>query len=140
MVFALDVKDILDDKRLKEIKDKGYTRIPVFKETPDSMAGILYAKDLIGVAPGVKVENIFRKNNLLIISEDKKLDEILNEFVNRKTHISFVINEYGDFEGIVTMEDVIEEVLKVEIVDESDICIDTQSKAREKAKNLLKNI
>ena len=138
VIFALEIKTVLDSKLLKKIKVGGFSRIPIYKDSLDSVVGILYVKDLIEVHAGVKVEEVYREDNLIVVSLDKKLDELLNEFIRARRHLAFVFDNYGVLQGLVSLEDVIEEVLKVEIVDEEDLVVDLQEVARKKAQKLKK--
>ncbi len=102
---------------LKEIK---YSRIPVFEDSFDKIKGILYAKDLLGK---MNEKKNFKWPNLLrepkFVPENKKLDDLLKEFQEEKTHIAIVVDEYGGSSGIVSLEDVLEEIVG-EITDEFD--------------------
>jgi len=138
VIFALEVNEALTAKMIKMIKEQGFSRIPVYKKNKDDIVGILYVKDLIGMKVGIKVSNIYRKGRLISVTEDKKLDELLNEFIRMKTHLAFVFNEYKTLQGIVSLEDVIEEVLKIEIVDEEDLVDDLQELAKKKAKKVVR--
>ncbi len=133
VVFSLEIDTILTKKILKEIKDSGFTRIPVYKKKIDKLIGILYSKDLIGIQKETRVKNIYRKN-LLKTTNNKKLDSILNQFIKERIHLAVVFNKYKEFVGIVTLEDIIEEILRKEIVDEYDNDVDLQKVARKKAK------
>jgi metal transporter CNNM len=130
VIFALEYNDILDSSVLQKIKKHGFTRIPIYKDTIDKIVGILYVKDLIDIKKNTKVKDIYRKNNLIIITEDQKLDQLFNNFIKKKDHIAFVFDNYGGLEGIVTLEDVIEEVIGQEIVDESDLVVNMREKAK----------
>ncbi len=130
VVFALPLGIKLDAKTLTKIKKEGFTRIPVYKDVIDNAVGVLYAKDLITLTPGKKIDKVYKKGKALTISRDTKLDVLLNEFIKAKTHIAFVENEYQGLEGIVTLEDVVEEILRQEIVDETDHVVNLQKKAR----------
>lgn len=132
VVYALEVNSILDDKLLKEIQKRGFTRIPVYEETTDNIVGILYTKSLLGIRKGTKIAKVLKKHNLTIVDKNFNLDKLLNMFIKQREHMAFVKNEYQGLEGVVTLEDVIEEVLKVEIVDENDSFIDMQKLARKK--------
>ena len=119
-VVAVDIDTGYKDLR-KVIKSSGYSRIPVFDEEFDKMVGILYVKDLIGHR---NEGNAFRwqklvRNNILYIPESKKLNELLREFQQERLHIGIVVDEYGGTSGIVTLEDIMEEVLG-EIKEEFD--------------------
>ncbi|MDX2432172.1 MAG: transporter associated domain-containing protein, partial [Bacteroides sp.] len=102
------------------IIDSGYSRIPVYEETSDHLKGILYVKDLL---PHIKQQNDYNWQRLIrepfYVPETKKINDLLNEFQVKKTHLAIVVDEYGGTEGIVTMEDILEEVVG-EITDESD--------------------
>ncbi|MEX0988091.1 MAG: gliding motility-associated protein GldE [Bacteroidales bacterium] len=99
--------------------NSGYSRIPVFEESPDNIKGILYVKDLL---PHIK-KTKFKWQTLIrppfFVPETKKINELLQEFQQTKIHLAIVVDEYGGMKGIVTMEDILEEVVG-EITDESD--------------------
>lgn len=109
---------------LSLVIDHGHSRIPVFEGTIDKVIGILYAKDLLklhreGVlaAAGVSLADLAR--DAYFIPESKKIDEVLDEFRAKRIHMAVVIDEYGGTAGLVTLEDVIEEIVG-EIEDEFD--------------------
>ncbi len=97
---------------LSEIKNSGYSRIPVFTETIDQVKGILYIKDLI---PHLKKDKDFYWQNLIrpafFVPESKKIDDLLRNFQTKRIHIAIVVDEYGGTTGLVTLEDVIEEIV-----------------------------
>ena len=105
---------------MSELKEIKYSRIPVFEDSFDKIKGILYAKDLLGK---MNEKKNFKWPNLLrepkFVPENKKLDDLLKEFQEEKTHIAIVVDEYGGSSGIVTLEDVLEEIVG-EITDEFD--------------------
>ena len=103
------------------IKSSGYSRFPVYEEDLDNLTGILYVKDLIGLT---KEDdnfnwNEFVRDNVLYVPETKKIDALLKEFQSKRTHMAIVVDEYGGSAGIVTLEDIMEEVVG-EIRDEFD--------------------
>ncbi len=102
------------------IIDSGYSRIPVYEETSDHLKGILYVKDLL---PHINKKDEFKWQELIrepfFVPETKKINDLLKEFQDKKIHLAIVVDEYGGTEGIVTMEDIMEEVVG-EITDESD--------------------
>lgn len=106
---------------LKLIKDSGYSRIPVFTEDLDNISGILYAKDLLGfLDAGADFEwQALIRTKLLYVPESKKLNDLLKEIQTQRLHLGIVVNEYGGTEGLVTLEDLMEEVVG-EIRDEFD--------------------
>ena len=105
---------------LKELTDIKFSRIPIYNESFDNIKGILYVKDLIGK---INTSKNYNWNQLLrepkFVPENKKLDDLLKEFQEEKKHIAIVVDEYGGSSGIVTLEDVLEEIVG-EITDEYD--------------------
>jgi putative hemolysin len=119
-VTAVDIET--DLKTLtRTIIDSGYSRIPVYEGTSDNLKGILYVKDLL---PHINKNAGFRWQELIrepfYVPETKKINDLLKEFQEKKIHLAIVVDEYGGTEGIVTMEDILEEVVG-EITDESDL-------------------
>lgn len=95
--------------------------MPVFEESFDSIIGILYVKDLLGLTKegdSFEWQTIVR-DNVLYVPETKKIDELLKEFQSKRTHMAIVVDEYGGSAGIVTLEDIMEEVVG-DIRDEFD--------------------
>ena len=134
VVFALEIDTPINDKLLKKIKKSGFTRIPIYKKTLDNIVGIIYLKDLIGIKKNDTIKKLCKKKELFKITTEKKLDVLLNQFIRKKIHLATVFNEYNEFRGIVTLEDILEEILKKEIVDENDTVVDLQKMAKEKMK------
>ena len=132
VVFSLEENTLLDDRTLEKIKRLGFTRIPIYKKELDKIIGILYVKDLVGIKKGKKAKDFCKKRKLIKIKEEKKLDVLLNIFIKKKIHLVIVENKYGEFQGIVSLEDVIEEILRVEIVDELDKIKNLQKRAKSK--------
>jgi putative hemolysin len=105
---------------IQVINESGYSRIPVFTETFDNIKGILYVKDLlpfIGENKNFKWQELIRPG--YYVPETKKIKDLLQEFLEKKIHMAIVVDEYGGTEGIITLEDVLEEIVG-EINDESD--------------------
>ena len=117
-VFALDIDETFSEIYPK-IVDKGYSRIPVFKDNIDHIVGVLFVKDLI---PHIHKKE-FEWDKLIrtpfFVPENKKLDDLLKDFQTMKSHIAVVVDEYGGTSGIVTLEDIIEEIVG-DISDEFD--------------------
>lgn len=107
-------------KLLEEILTSRYSRVPVYKESIDKITGILYVKDLL---PYLDKEDDFKWQILIrepfFVPENKKNDDLLKEFQHRKMHMAIVVDEFGGTSGIVTLEDIIEEIVG-EINDEFD--------------------
>jgi len=122
-VYELQKKALLDQKQLYEIRERGFTRIPVYAKDINDIIGVLYAKDLIGIDPDDKesIEKMMRTSELIRVSRRRKLDSLLNMMIKRRAHMAVVTEKSGKFVGIVTMEDVVEEIIGREIIDEDDV-------------------
>jgi putative hemolysin len=105
----------------KTILESGYSRIPVYNDTPDTITGVLYIKDLL---PHLSKDDTFNWESLVrppfFIPENKPINDLLQEFQEKKIHMAVVVDEYGGTSGIITLEDIIEEIVG-EINDEFDI-------------------
>ena len=117
-VFALEANKDMNEI-INELISNGFSRVPVFEDNLDKIQGVLYVKDLL---PHLEKEN-FNWTSLLrkplYIPENKKLDDLLTEFKTKKIHMAIVVDEYGGTSGIITLEDVIEEIFG-ELSDEFD--------------------
>lgn len=118
-VTALDQKSSFQ-KVLKTIRNTGYSRIPIYENSFDKIQGILYIKDLL---PYLNKSEKLNWNELIrevfFVPENKKIDDLLKEFQEKKIHLAIVVDEYGGTSGIVTLEDIIEEIVG-DISDEFD--------------------
>ncbi|UPT67498.1 MAG: gliding motility-associated protein GldE [Sphingobacteriales bacterium JAD_PAG50586_3] len=108
------------DEMLALVKDYGYSRVPIYNETLDQVVGILHIKDLL---PHLQRNDDFEWLTLIrkpfYVPENKKIDDLMKDFQAKKIHIAVVVDEYGGTSGIVTFEDIIEEIVG-EINDEFD--------------------
>ena len=116
MVPRPDIISIATDKTVKEgievVLNEGYSRIPLYHETIDNIRGVVYAKDLLAVAqkePAANLASVAR--SALLIPETKKLGSLLREFQEKRVQIALVIDEYGSLSGLVTNEDLLEEIV-----------------------------
>ena len=118
-VTAVDLRTPLDEL-IQIAIESGYSRIPIYDQTFDRVRGILYVKDLL---PHLQKNRTFKWQTLIrppyYVPENKKIDDLLNEFKLKKIHMAIVVDEYGGTSGIITLEDIIEEIVG-EITDESD--------------------
>ena len=109
-LFALS-EDMKFPDVLNEIKIQGYSRIPVFSENMDNVLGVLYVKDLLPFIDRKSFNWISLIREPYFVPENKKLDDLLLEFQEMKNHLAVVVDEYGGTSGIVTLEDIIEEIV-----------------------------
>jgi len=117
-IFALNIEQSYSEI-IAEITSNGYSRIPVFKDNVDTIKGILYVKDLL---PHIETK-AFDWTTLIrepfFVPENKKLDDLMAEFQEKKVHLAVVVDEYGGTSGLVSLEDIIEEIVG-DISDEFD--------------------
>ncbi len=114
--LSLPIKDIIGI-----IVDKGFSRIPVYNENQDNIVGILHAKDLLGCTDCQEVQPDLQQliKPAYFVSENKRIDDLLRDFQTRKIHMAIVTDEFGGVRGLITLEDVLEEIVG-EIDDEYD--------------------
>ncbi len=116
---------------LEVVKRSGYSRIPVYAGTSDKIKGILYSKDLL---PHLDKPQNFRWQTLIrpayFVPESKHLDDLLNEFQAHKVHLAIVVDEYGGTAGLVTLEDILEEIVG-DIDDEYDVAEDQYTREKD---------
>jgi gliding motility-associated protein GldE len=124
MRSRVDVIAIDTDSNFKElldtVKESGYSRIPTYKDDIDKITGIVYAKDLL---PHLDKSEDFQWQTIIrpafFIPENKKIDDLLEDFRTKRVHMAIIVDEYGGTSGIITLEDILEEVIG-EIKDEFD--------------------
>ncbi|MBR5877556.1 MAG: gliding motility-associated protein GldE [Alistipes sp.] len=118
-ITALDIKSTFEQVK-STIIESGYSRIPIYDEDLDDIKGALYVKDLL---PYISCGNEFGWQQLLrkiyFVPKHKKIDDLLRDFQENKIHVAIVVDEYGATQGLVSLEDILEEVVG-EISDESD--------------------
>ncbi len=117
-IFALN-EEMKFPEVIEEIKKNGYSRIPVFSENMDNVLGVLYVKDLLPFIDRKSFNWMSLIREPYFVPENKKLDDLLLEFQDKKNHLAVVVDEYGGTSGIVTLEDIIEEIVG-DISDEFD--------------------
>ncbi|XP_067253591.1 metal transporter CNNM4 isoform X1 [Chanodichthys erythropterus] len=140
--FMIHIDAVLDFNTMSEIMESGYTRIPVYDCERSNIVDILYVKDLAFVDPDdcttLKTVTKFYNHPVHFVFHDTKLDAMLEEFKKGKSHLAIVqkVNNEGEGDpfyevlGLVTLEDVIEEIIKSEILDESDLYTDNRNKKK----------
>jgi metal transporter CNNM len=110
----------LDHKNIDDLRECGHSRIPVYEGHSDNIVGILYVKDMIGHDLAGKTAGELARRSVIFVSPQKPLDDLLNDFKRTHNHLFVVADNADGVMGIVTIEDVIEEIIGEEIVDEFD--------------------
>ena len=119
-VVAIDIEST-NEEVIKIARECGFSRLPVYQEDLDDIKGFLYIKDMLPYIAGVADDFSWKDHirDAYFVPESKKINDLLEEFRNKKMHLAVVVDEYGGTDGIVTLEDILEEIVG-EIVDESD--------------------
>lgn len=115
-MFAIESNHTVDEV-LSSITENGYSRIPIYEGDLDNIIGILYVKDILTIDNTRSVKDILRP--AFFVPETKRIDSLLREFKQKKMHLAIVVNEHGTTVGVVSIEDLIEEIVG-EIYDETD--------------------
>lgn len=118
-MIAINVDDPRD-KIFRVVTEEGFSRLPVYKDTIDNIIGVIYTKDLISASEHrmvIAIQDIIRP--AFFVSETKQIGILMKEFQKQSVHMAIVVNEYGGVQGMLTMEDIIEEIVG-EITDEYD--------------------
>ena len=134
VAITLEVAQTLNTETIQSLKQSGFSRFPVSENDKNNIVGILYWRDLVGVPLDTPVRNVYDPYVNFVEPEDK-LDAVLNEFIQKRTHLFVVRDEFGGFEGVITLEDVLEEIVGTEIIDEEDKHADL----RRVAKSIVQN-
>ena len=123
LVSADDAPDVV----VREILQSPYTRMPLYRNTTDNIVGVVHAKDLLRALHDVdndptRIDIMKVASKPWFVPDTTSLHDQLNEFLRRKAHVAIVVDEYGEVEGLVTLEDIIEEIVG-EIADEHDVAV-----------------
>ena len=131
VVVAAD-ESITVEKFHEEHEKLPFSRIPIYKNNSDTITGLVLKDDLLLKLVEDDYNIVLReiKRDIIIVHSSLPIPDLLDMFINKKEHMALVVDEFGGMEGIVTMEDIIETLLGLEIVDESDNTEDMQALAR----------
>jgi len=108
-VFTLDADTSLSEA-IKRVKDRGYTRVPLIERSSFSVVGILHARDLLRHQKNERMSVMDVMRPVKFVPETRKIRSLLGEFISEKEHMAVTVDEHGSFEGIVTLEDILEEI------------------------------
>jgi CBS domain containing-hemolysin-like protein len=102
---------------IEKIKKTGLSRIPIYEHDLDNTIGFIHAKDLIDINHQTQLKHLLRR--VFFVPESKRVDQLLREFKSKKMHLAMIVNEHGTVVGLITIEDLLEEIVG-EIYDETD--------------------
>lgn len=124
--------DITIQTFFKEHPKLQFSRIPIYKETVDSLSGFILKSEVLEAIINGKGEQTLNtlKREILVTTRNRPIPDLFEKFISEREHIAVVVDEYGTTSGLVSMEDVIETLLGLEIMDESDSVADLQLMAR----------
>ncbi len=111
--------DMIGPVLLKELHDSGHSRFPVYDENPNDIVGTLYLRDALAASAGGFVKNILRKE-VFYVNQNQSLARVLDAFIKTKHHQFLAVNNFEEIVGIITIEDIIEQILGKQIIDEFD--------------------
>lgn len=137
VVYSFESDMTLDEDILTEVKEKGFSRIPIIDaEDADTVVGIIHIRDFLGNSSGLMTA--YMDGDILRVRDNMKLDALMNMFLRKRVHMGIVYNEFGSFIGVVTFEDILEEVIGHEIMDEDDVYEDMQELARTEGRRKIR--
>jgi metal transporter CNNM len=131
VVRLLEKDEELTTDLLKEIRESSHSRLPVYEHVPEQILGFVHIRNLVGVTTGTAHQFMEPMHS---VQEKMPLDAALNAFITKKQHLFAVFDEFGSFSGVISLEDIIEEILQVEIMDEDDRVADLRALAEWRAK------
>jgi len=132
VIKALESSQKIDRKFLNILSKSDHSRIPIYKDNLDNIIGILYLTKLVGEKSIGKSIGRFADKKVLFVNENKRLNVVFNAFLNSRQHMFIVNNEFGSVVGVITLENILEEIIKLEIMDEFDKHQDLRKFAKKK--------
>lgn len=139
VVAHVKQSDVLSPALLNDLTSSGHSRFPVLSEDGAHAVGVLFVRDLLDVKMHARVDEIMHKG-VHYVNEDRELDHVLQAFLKTKQHLFLVVNSFAEIVGLVTIEDVVEQVLGKPIIDEFDKYENMREVAEAKAKIVRKQI
>ncbi|HSR36985.1 MAG TPA: hemolysin family protein [Desulfurivibrionaceae bacterium] len=142
VTFCLNAHLTVAEAKEFEKKWNFHSRVPVYDKNPDDVVGIVLRKDVLLCAAADKEETTLRElmQPVHFVPESARLTPVLLDFLEKRSHLFVVVDEYGSFTGVISLEDVIEELVGREIIDESDQARDMRELARKKRGTLLNQL
>ncbi len=145
MIKMVSTHDMIGPVLMDELHKSGHSRFPVKHDSPDHIVGTLYVRDLISARAGGFVKDIMRKD-VFYVNQDQSLTGVLDAFIKTKHHLFLVVNKFEEIVGVISVEDIIEQILGKQIVDEFDsyddlraVAIQQADKDRQKHENVVQS-
>lgn len=134
VVKLIDASEKITEELLDQFSKDGFSRIPVYKNKEDNIVGIIYLKHLLKRGTLNKRAGDVADKKVAFVEENDSLADVFNGILQKRVHILVVKNEFGTFSGLITLEDILEEIIRTEIVDEDDKHKDLRKFAKSRAK------
>jgi CBS domain containing-hemolysin-like protein len=131
-------EDVLSPALMSELHESGFSRFPVIETEHGQFVGILYAKDLYGSRTSRLVRDVM-DNEVYYVNEFTALDQVLNAFLRTKHHLFMVVNEFEEIVGVISIEDVLEQIIGRDIIDEFDQYEDLRVVAKQRAQDVAEH-
>ncbi len=138
MIKMVSAHDMIGPILMDELHKSGHSRFPVKHDSPDHIVGTLYVRDLINARAGGFVKDVMRKD-VFYVNQDQPLTAVLDAFIKTKHHLFLVVNKFEEIVGVISVEDIIEQILGKRIVDEFDAYDDLRAVALENAQKDRQN-
>ncbi|MCK4918479.1 MAG: HlyC/CorC family transporter [Candidatus Pacebacteria bacterium] len=132
VVTSFEFSQKIDESFLENLRELSFSRIPIYQNNPDNIVGILYLSQLLGKKNMGKTVGEIVDEKIIFVDKNQKLDNIFNKFLKTKQHLFIVKDEFNGVVGVITLEDILEEIIKSEIVDENDKHEDLREFAKNK--------
>lgn len=136
VVRAYDTTDVVTSELLREVRESGVSRFPVFNNDTDRVEGVLYGSSLIGIELHGQTVSSVMEHDVRTVHDSDLLDSALQHFLKTHKHLAIVEDEFGSVVGVITLEDILEEILRTEIIDERDAHADLRALAQQRRKNI----
>lgn len=132
VVTSIEFSEKIDKALLNKLRESGHSRIPIYKNEKDTVVGVLYLTQLLGEKNIGKTVGRVANKKVIFVDENQKLDSTFNAFIQSRQHLFVVKNEFGATVGVITLEDILEEIIDTEIMDEADRHRDLRKFAKNK--------
>lgn len=134
VVRSISASESIGPLVIRELHDSGHSRFPVYDDKPDNIVGTLYLRDLVGLKHSGIVRNVM-ESSVYYVHEEYPLEQALHAFLKTKHHLFIVVNRFEEYVGIITIEDIIEQIIGCRIVDEFDAYDDMRAVAADHARH-----
>jgi CBS domain containing-hemolysin-like protein len=134
VVRSVSAEEAIGPLVIRDLHDSGHSRFPVYQQKPENIVGTLYLRDLINLKHTGQVKDVM-EHSVYYVHEEYPLEQVLHAFLKTKHHLFIVVDKFEEYVGVITIEDIIEQILGVKIVDEFDAYDDMRAVAADYARH-----